>query len=264
MNKNFIRDVINTAVNFKYLYNTIKISEVSDIKFREEYSEYSTIARSKLGFTKTLYNVAFGQNVKQFELILKQSESDEFWFFINGIMTTKEVASVNELALENIFGVEFSSLYNPTHGFVADILECVSERTFDQFSECTQQLYDVVDELLESGKKVRIIAHSQGGIILSNFLKLMKQSGKRYSNIEVFTFASAADEDILVPGVYQEHFGNENDFVARMGLMSLVTMGDYYIKKDGDGHLLNQDHLEHFKEGKYCKGKSRLFEYIKK
>lgn len=259
-----IRDLFNTAKNAKFLFfNTLTPSEVSDIKFREEYSELSTILRTRTSFIKTLYNMTFGQK-HQCELLLKEGNECEHWFFINGITTTKEVASINELALEELFEVEFSTLYNPTNGLVADLLECISERTFDNYSEISRVLYDKIDELLLEGKKVKIIAHSQGGIILNSLLKTLLNTGKKFPNIEVYTFASAADEETVVPELYQEHFCNENDFVARMGMMLNNPVGALYIKKDSNGHLLNRDYLEHFKEGKYCGGKSRLFKYIKR
>ena len=260
----FVRDLFNTAKNIKYLvFNTLTPSEVSDIQFREEYSELSTILRTKVSFAKTLYNMSFGQN-HQCELLLKEGNEHEHWFFINGITTTKEVASINELAFEELFGVEFSTLYNPTNGLVADLLECISERTFYSYSDITRELYNKIDELLLNKKKVKIIAHSQGGIILGSLLKFLKQTGKKFPKVEVYTFASASDEDIVVPGLYQEHFCNENDFVSRMGMMLNNPAGALYIKKNADGHLLNRDYLEHFKEGKYCNGRSRLFKYLKK
>ena len=260
----FIKDLVNTAKNSKYLiFNTLVPSEVSDIQFRTEYSELSTILRTAPGFIKTLYNMSFGQQ-HQCELLIKEGSGCDHWFFINGITTTKEVASINELALEELFGVEFSTLYNPTNGLISDLLECISERTFDTYSDITRELYDKIDELLNSGKRVKIIAHSQGGIILSSLLKFLKNTGKKFPKVEVYTFASAADEDIVVPGLYQEHFCNENDFVARMGMMINNPVGPLFIKKNANGHLLNRDYLEHFKGGKYCKGKSRLYNYIKK
>jgi hypothetical protein len=259
-----IRDLFNTAKNVKYLiFNTLTPSAVSDIQWREEYSELSTILRTRASFLKTIYNITFGQE-HQCELLMKEGSDCEHWFFINGITTTKEVASINELALEELFGVEFSTLYNPTNGIIPDLLECIFERTLDNYSDISRTLYDKIDELLLAGKKIKIIAHSQGGIILNSFLKTLKNTGKKFPNVEVYTFASAADEETTVPGLYQEHFCNENDFVSRIGMMINNPVGPLYIKKNSNGHLLNRDYLEHFKEGKYCGGKSRLFKYIKR
>ena len=260
-----IRDLFNTAKNIKYLiFNTLTPSRVTDASFRAEYSEMSTILKTKTSFIKTVYNMTFGQLNHDCELILRGGTEHEHWFFINGVTTTKEVAAVNELALEHIFGVEFSTLYNPTNGIIADLIECISERTFDNYSEIATQLYSKIDEMLLAGVKVRIIAHSQGGIIASSLLKTLAQTGKRFYNLELYTFASATDEDINVEGVYQEHFCNENDFVSRMGMLNNNPVGALYIQNNTDGHLLNRDYLEHFKSGKYCNGQSRLYKYVTK
>lgn len=263
--KNLILDKYKVLKNAFYIKDIIKPSRVSDPAWRKKYSEFFAVNKTIPKFTKTVFDVLAGERSKQFELCLKDFDGDEHWFFINGIMTNREVAALNELALENIFGKDFHTLYNPTNGFVADILEVIYERTLDNFAEITQQLFIVVDDLICRDKKVKIIAHSQGGVILSNFLKLINEhskNGKDYSNLEVYTFASAADEDVLVDGVFQEHFGNEKDFVARVGLMFENTQGKFYTLNNGVGHLLNQDYLEHFKSGKYCNKKSKLFSYI--
>jgi len=261
---NIFRDIVFTVANLKYLLLVTKSSEPSDINFRKEYSELTTIKKSKIGILETLYNISTRQNIKQFKFLLKKGKNNEKWFFINGILTTEDVAKINEKALESLLGVEFSTLYNPTNGFIIDIFESIFERTLNGYAHITKALYREITELLASGKKVKIIVHSQGGIILSNFLKLMKQTGKVCKNVEVYTFASAADEDVFVPGVYQEHFGNEYDFVNRIGLMRAFTVGDFYQRAGAYGHLLCRDYLEHFKEGKFCNGKSRLFSYLAK
>lgn len=262
--KNLIVDTYKVLKNVFYIKDVIKPSNVSDPAWREKYSEFSTVSQTVPKFAKTVINMLTGERIKQFELCLKDFDEDEHWFFINGIMTTKEVAAINQMALENIFGKEFHTLYNPTNGFLADILESIYERTFDSYADITLHLFDAVDDMIYKDKKVKIIAHSQGGIILSNFLKLIKehsQNGKDYSNLEIYTFASAADEEVSIEGVHQEHFGNEKDFVARLGLMFENTQGKFYTLNNGVGHLLNQDYLEHFKSGKYCNGKSKLFSY---
>ena len=262
---NIIRDAGIIFSNLKYLPVGLIASEVSDIKFRNEYSEIDLVTKSAVSVIRTVYNVVMGPYIKYYELDLNlKDEDDTHWFFINGITSTRDIVSLNELALEKIFGVEFSTLYNPTHGLVADVLECILERTIDKQTVICTQLYEIIEDLMDNGKKIRIITHSQGGIIASTFLKIMKDSGKTFKDVEIYSFASAADEDIDVPGVYQEHFFNEKDFVSRIGLMNVKTKGDSYILKNMLGHLLNRDYLEHFKEGKYCKGKSRLFKYTLK
>jgi hypothetical protein len=259
-----IRDLGLVAKNILFLYNSAKASESTDPEFRKQFSELLAIAKTNKLLFSQISKVLFGNRKDSPELIINPCKNRDHWFFINGITTTKEVATVNQLALNTIFDNNFSVLYNPTHGIIADILECIQERTFNQYSNITIQLYDKIQESMGCGNKIKIIGHSQGGIIVSNLLKLFRDSGKKYPNLEVYTFASAADEDIQVSGVYQEHFVNENDFVARIGMLHFNRSSQMYMIKDYNGHLLNRDHLEHFKQGKYCNGKSRLFNYVKR
>jgi hypothetical protein len=257
-------DLYKCVKNVFYIKNVFTASNSSDPVWRKNFGEFETLANTVPKFTKTVFNLLTGELSKNNELILKDVDGDEHWFYINGIMTSKEVAAYNELALENIFGKEFHTLYNPTNGFAADMLEVFYERTLDNIAPITRQLFDIIDELIYNDKKVRIISYSQGGIITNNFLKMIakhSKCGKKYSNLEIYTFGGAADEEVLVKGVYQEHFGNEKDFVARIGLMFENTQSKYYTLNNAVGHLLNQDYLEHFKAGRYCNGKSKLFSY---
>ncbi len=92
-------------------------------------------------------------------------------------------------------------------------------------------------------------------------------------NLEIYTFAAAADEmladDLLsrrakhcVP--YYEHFANGQDFVARFGVISCkeAVAGPLFVKENRKSHLLNSHYLESFEKREYCGGKSRLFQYV--
>lgn len=264
--KNFVRDLYLIAKNIGYISSIFTSSKATDQEWRKQHSERVQMSRTLPKFATTVYNLLLGERQKDCAIILKEFDSKcEHWFFINGITTSSEVAAINEIALEDVFKREFHTLYNPTGGLLVDIIECTVERTFDQYATITKQLFEIIDDLIYQKKRVRIIAHSQGGIILSNFLKLLKHYGRcqDYSNLEVYTFASAADEDVEVDGVYQEHFGNQKDFVSRIGLMTLGNKDRFFTLNNETGHLLNQDYLEHFRAGKYCNGKSKLFSYTK-
>jgi hypothetical protein len=258
-------DLILLTKNLAFLPCSFISSKASDKEFRDEYSEMS-IARGLKSKINLLKVVAFGSQSKQKPQIIHWykagTQTDAEWFFINGVCTTRELAELNIAAISELFGVRVTALYNPTDGFVKDILECIHERTFDKYAGITEELFDRVLNVINAGKSVKIIAHSQGGIIASNLLKMLKSLNSSF-DIELFTFASAADEDVPVSGVYQEHFCNEFDFVARMGILNEVTSGARYTKAKAAGHFLNRDYLEHFKQAKYCNGNSRLYSYLK-
>ena len=262
-----LRDLFLVLKNSPYLPKTFLTSETSDQSFRNQFSETNVVtnAPSVSAVVKELVVGNLFKDKSEFCFQpAKSSLPDEDWFYLNGILTTLETDRLNRAALESLFQKPISSLYNPTNGVLSDLLECVQERTFDHYAKITLFLYEKIVHSLKTKNRVVIIAHSQGGIILSNLLKLLRDTEMQYPNLEVYTFASAADEDVDVRGVYQEHFGNELDFVARAGLMFVNTSGAFFTQPDAVGHLLNRDHLEHFKSAKYCNGNSRLYKYIVK
>ena len=260
-----IKDLLLLIKNATYLPRMFVPSKVSDQTFRNQFSELNVVVNAP-SIGALIREILIGTKKKTafVNTLNDAADSDgEDWFFLNGVSTTPEIDRLNRSALSCIFDRDVQSLYNPSNGIIADMAECISERTFNAYAGITFLLLSRVQYSLHSGRKVVIIAHSQGGIILSNMLKQLQNTEQRYPNLEVYTFASAADEDVEVDGVHQEHYGNELDFVARMGLMSTETAGTFYMKPKTTGHFFNRDYLEHFKCAKYCNGTSRLFSYIK-
>ena len=85
----------------------------------------------------------------------------------------------------------------------------------------------------------------------------------RLRKLEIYTFANCADSmrQVVRRGrralPWLEHFANENDIVARLGVLSpndkVVIDGPRYVRRGAWGHLLNEHHLfpiqEHLDEG---------------
>jgi hypothetical protein len=111
-------------------------------------------------------------------------------------------------------------------------------------------------------KKVKVIAHSQGGVIINDIIQSLTNRQVDVSNLEVFTFASASDVINTNKDLYQEHFCNEFDFVCRIGPMSDKNIKNLYLRKDGYGHFINKSYLTAFMRGDYCDKKSKLFSYL--
>lgn len=197
-------------------------------------------------------------------------EEDAVWFFINGITVDRDFVKSNGLALSKLLGNrQISVLHNPTRGFAADLTEALLERSFNIKQDITLQMSGVLIAALKHGVKVRIIAHSQGTIILASALKIIhKTYGPEILNgLEVYTFAGALDELKEIPGVYFEHFANENDFVARVGVIECDKKihGTTWIRKDATGHLLNTHYIGAMAQGLYCNKQSRFYkQYVSK
>jgi hypothetical protein len=206
-----------------------------------------------------------------------KEKNNERWFFVNGIATSKEIAKLNGKALSEVFQAPIHVLYNPSQSIPLDLLESVLERTYDRATAITNSIYDVIKEELLTGRNVKLMGHSQGGIITSSVINRLVEDEEMtpyLKNIELYTFASAADkvkhhtEESLKAGYpvpYNEHFVNTKDLVARLGTGAKVLNKDIsgeIFEFDAPGHLLNSHYLKHFTEGKYDpENKSRLNEY---
>ena len=167
-------------------------------------------------------------------------------------------------------------MHNPTDGLLLDLAECVLGRTFNFQTALSEYVLDVVNRALVGYEKVVLIGHSQGGIVVAdvaNALVRYSQNRELLKNLEVYTFASAADEMLAdrelsrtagrcVP--YYEHFANGRDFVARIGVISCreAIAGPLFVNEDRKGHLLNAHYLEAFEKGLFCDGESRLAGYL--
>lgn len=191
------------------------------------------------------------------------NKEKERWYFINGICTDLTVLKLNTTYLSEIFGTQITAMWNPTRGIVPDLIECATGRTFDRNETFTSAYGTLIENSLQSGYKVKLIGHSQGGIIVSNMIKFMSETRKDFSNLEVYTFASAADGEQKRVSLFQEHFGNEEDFVHRIGLgAEEYKPSILWRRSGGKGHLLNIHYLNAFKEGRLCNKKSKLYSHM--
>lgn len=266
-----LRDLFKVFKNITYLSHVLDSSVSVDPAFRSRFSEETYILDTCPSIARLLAYVALGKPLHRDSLVgtftagtaKYKAKPSEVWFFVNGICTDVTLAKLNGECLSEVFGRQIRVVHNPTFGIIPDIAECIFERTFDGFAPITDHLYAEVLTAIAKKQKIKIIGHSQGGIITESLLKLLKINNIECSNIEMYNFASAADEDVAVPGVYQEHFANENDFVSRVGILTAEPQHPVYIKPAGVGHLLNRDYLEHFKRGAYCGGSSKLFSFVR-
>lgn len=184
-------------------------------------------------------------------------------FFLNGICTDKSVWEINVKQIEDIFDFTISPLYNATNGLISDLIECIFGRTFNILDTETQHLYKTLLHSIKTKEKVIVLAHSQGGIIIAQLVEHLLDNDVDLSNLEIYTFASASDE--MIKGNYHvEHYANNYDYVARIGVLEYKDNfhGKIY-KRQGSGHLLNVHYLKPFAYGEFCVGRSKLATYLK-
>lgn len=233
----------------------------------------------------------------------KHSE-DEIWFFINGVVTDDWIARLNGECIADMFQRPVHLLHNRTIGCYRDLLECIVGRFEDKLPDDnippnTSSFYSNIvaqrlgNELIrvvkhqdkDKNKKIVVIAHSQGTIVLSNIiqwymkyiddsqfksvehLNLKNYLKKLIGRMEIYNFAFCHDRfpspKLGVKVKHMETFNNKNDLVARLSWNPLPGTGttkktinanrfdipyDFHIAEERWGHPLNVFYLKDFKD----------------
>jgi hypothetical protein len=101
---------------------------------------------------------------------------DEAWLFVNGILTNAAMADLNAGYLADLFHRPITLLENSTDGLIEDLIECAREKSFGRNAEATERVFPAIYDALKDPEKRRVvvIAHSQGTIITSAVLRLLK------------------------------------------------------------------------------------------
>lgn len=136
---------------------------------------------------------------------------------------------------------------------------------------------EVVDGLTVDASERSQRSKSQLVANLTVFLEQRPEPLAKLAKLEIYTFANCADKmkhvatsgDRVLP--YLEHFANERDFVARLGVLSPCTRwpklididgplflrrGRGWLKRGAWGHLLNEHYLLQIEE--YLRDTSRV------
>lgn len=109
---------------------------------------------------------------------------EEAWFYVNGIMTNDSVAQLNAAYLASLFHRPLTLIQNSTDSLMIDLFECLVGRDweFEQYfdgwdmTEPAIKAFAAIYEALMDPQKKRVvvIAHSQGTIIMAYVLRLLK------------------------------------------------------------------------------------------
>jgi hypothetical protein len=122
-------------------------------------------------------------------------QGEERWVFINGIVTSRAVARRNVYALNRLFERPFTLIHNPTQGLTLDLTESALEKFTNINTEPAARAFLEVGNMLldDTAKKIVIVAHSQGTIIMGDVLDLIYVSiDKRF-----FDRTNMNDEDYV-------------------------------------------------------------------
>lgn len=180
----------------------------------------------------------------------KKTIKMERWLFINGIAGEYHWTRLGCEKLAKWFGRDVEGVMNRGDGILWDLIECAGERTVSgartagsqsDFTRKTissrvaqahlvTQLMSALDD--SKATHVVIVAHSQGCLILRlalDELIAIGRTGPLKDKLCVFTFGnpsvdwerdSSSEKQMLSGFVLRtEHFANEKDFVAKLGVL---------------------------------------------
>jgi hypothetical protein len=146
-------------------------------------------------------------------------------YYVNGIQNTASFQSQSIQNIANATGGEVVGIHNSTEGLGLDLQQCVLDKlpSFQSTNAATRALANQIVKDIEAGRPVHLMAHSQGGLVTSgaltivkDYLETMKPANKAQAdailkNIKVETFGSAAAS--WPYGPQYTHYINENDTV---------------------------------------------------
>ncbi|KAL7420956.1 hypothetical protein Q5752_004910 [Cryptotrichosporon argae] len=163
----------------------------------------------------------------------EEAFGNEEWFFINGIATNNNGSQLACDALAKLFRRKITGICNRTDGIWFDLVQCLIQRDLLWPTADVRVGYEYLSAAIRrrGTKRIVLIAHSQGGIIASVWVDqlLADFAPDQLRDVEVYTFASASNHfsaptapKMSSPFGNIEHFANELDFVADIGVLSFA------------------------------------------
>jgi hypothetical protein len=202
--------------------------------------------------------VSFQHNSKDsFESGIKRiGKAQSHAVYINGMTTHENMARYQQLYLEELLGCDIELLYNYSGGLLVDLIECVQDREGTQRSVASIALSKIFLNKLEQEGKIDIFAHSQGGILATAALTMIRDQIESHPHwvVHYITFGSGFKRSNLTPRIMSEHYGNLGDPICYLGLLPNAgeVSGKTYTRNE-KGHLLVPDYLYPIKAGKFTK-----------
>ncbi|KAK6907925.1 hypothetical protein I203_101926 [Kwoniella mangroviensis CBS 8507] len=179
------------------------------------------------------YNFILGESRITYQNIPgDDKENKEVWLLVNGIGTSRSGLKLILDTLYTQFGRKVIGVHNRTFGVWFDLVECMLQRDLFWNTTDTREGYNIISRHVADPDKEKIVlmAHSQGGIIMSSWADqlLSDFSHEQLKKVEIYTFASAANH-FSIPETGSgpafscvEHFVNEWDYVSDIGLLSFA------------------------------------------
>lgn len=96
---------------------------------------------------------------------------EEVWYYVNGVAEQGAMVQATCVLLRRLTGRMVNPFINLSHGIPLDLLECLIGRSLGIASATALELIPRVIDELACGRRVVLVGHSQGGIILANVVR---------------------------------------------------------------------------------------------
>ncbi|KAL1618269.1 hypothetical protein SLS56_010633 [Neofusicoccum ribis] len=182
---------------------------------------------------------------------------DEKWFFVNGIGTELFWLHLACKKLAEHFKRDITGVFNRSEGILWDLIECAGERNIEGEAKAESQndmvqrtrssrmaqnsLREQVETALKDAKekdrykRIVVVAHSQGCLVLrlalQDLAKVLSLRETMRSRLCIFTFGNPSVEWNDTGVLHTEHFANQKDFVAQLGVVSKPTANEALIQE---------------------------------
>jgi len=201
--------------------------------------------------------------------------TNEKWFFIGGAAHSEEIQKLNAAHVAKCFKRRVHTFYNPSHGFLFYLIKSLFARTFSSFNELDITVATKLLRTLKRNKnnRVIVIAHSDGGSVIGNALKLLARWDAPVERLEVYTFGSVAINVKSAVACHMEHFANVGDYIAKVGITdckkeragALFKCETNEKGEVAQGNMLGAHYLPNFEKRRYINKKNkqcRLVQYL--
>jgi pimeloyl-ACP methyl ester carboxylesterase len=149
-------------------------------------------------------------------------DSKEITITVNGLMN--EFDEAVQKGFQQIGDNPYTIAYNESSGFIADLTESFLDK-FVGPSNKSVELADLFYALDLQGIKINLVAHSQGTLIATNALEILRDRGIVLSNLQSIAFNGPAVTPWAAEAMAQFHsvspenfsyFSNSFDFVGNV------------------------------------------------
>jgi hypothetical protein len=150
----------------------------------------------------------------------------ETLIYVNGINTNRAGQSASLQAIANQTGAQVIGIHNATEGMIRDLEQCVTDKLDQGNNPAVDTLANTVYNEIKAGRSVHLLAHSQGGLIVSRALndvseRLQREDGlsraaaeRMLGRVKVETFGGAAGH--YPNGPQYVHYVNRDDPVPSL------------------------------------------------